>query len=314
MNKFENVDIVASLDAIMRQNTGFYQSDFEIDKEILQKAAASPAVEDRRLLWLSRPSGTYCFRERDVFLKDTRQYTTWKFYGEQTRDKVLAYALELTGSENGKIKGNIYELDYQQHFKHVKEQALPADTVTLFYEQGNKAHPAKQSYDATPDPTLGEFVRGEAQPNDPEALRYVLQEERRSREQLKPGNFKEHIAALQVGRIEQEARRIVAEMKQLNSPNNPEKTHFMVELSPHFTALASSRDTDRLLSMLPYKALSLSTLKGRYGIYAFLPKGENRDKEVRKPRPSVRAQLAADKETAAPKKAAAKQKNHDMEV
>ena len=29
MNKFENVDIFASLDAIMRQNTGFFQSDFD---------------------------------------------------------------------------------------------------------------------------------------------------------------------------------------------------------------------------------------------------------------------------------------------
>ena len=42
MNKFENVDIIASLDAIMRQNTAFYQNDFEIDKEMFQKAAASP--------------------------------------------------------------------------------------------------------------------------------------------------------------------------------------------------------------------------------------------------------------------------------
>ena len=38
MNKFENVDIFASLDAIMRQNTGFFQSDFDIDKEIIAKA------------------------------------------------------------------------------------------------------------------------------------------------------------------------------------------------------------------------------------------------------------------------------------
>lgn len=30
MNKFENVDIFASLDAIMRQNTGFFQSDAAI--------------------------------------------------------------------------------------------------------------------------------------------------------------------------------------------------------------------------------------------------------------------------------------------
>lgn len=121
MNKFENVDILASLDAIMRQNTAFYQSDFEIDKEIIQRAAASPAAEDKRILWLSRPSGTYCFRERDVFLKDTRQHNTWRFYGEQTRDHILAYAVTITGTEDGKIKGDLYELDYPQHFKHVAE-------------------------------------------------------------------------------------------------------------------------------------------------------------------------------------------------
>ena len=69
LQKFENVDVIASLEAIMKQNTAFYQSDFDIDKQILQKAAVSPIPEDKRLLWFSRPSGTCCFRERDVFLR-----------------------------------------------------------------------------------------------------------------------------------------------------------------------------------------------------------------------------------------------------
>lgn len=99
LQKFENVDVIASLEAIMKQNTAFYQSDFDIDKQILQKAAVSPVPEDKRLLWFSRPSGTCCFRERDVFLKDTRQHNTWRFYGEQTRDTILAYAVELTGTQ-----------------------------------------------------------------------------------------------------------------------------------------------------------------------------------------------------------------------
>ena len=81
MQKFENVDILACLDAVMKQTTGFYQSDFEIDKKIIHKAAASPNREDRLLLWLSRPSGTHCFRERNVFLKDTRPYNTCKCHG-----------------------------------------------------------------------------------------------------------------------------------------------------------------------------------------------------------------------------------------
>ena len=122
------------------------------------------------------------------------------------------------------------------------------------------------------------------------------------------------IAALHDGLIETEARRIVREMKRHDTPNSPNKTHFMVELSPAFMQLANTKDIDRLFSMLPYKTLSFSKIEGRHGTYALIDKGENRDREIRKPRPSIRAQLKADKAKTAPKKAAAKTKNHDMEV
>ena len=265
------------------------------------------------LLWLSRPSGTHCFRERDVFLKDTRPYNTWKFHGEQTRDRILAYAVELTGRERGKIRGNLYELDYKQHYERVKAKALPADTNALIYEYGRVEQPAKQWFNGNDHPQYGKFERFEAQPNDPEALRDILQEERRSREQLSPGDFKAHIAALRDGLIEAEARRIVAEMKRQYSPNSPNKTHYMTELAPAFMMLASSKDTDRLFSLLPYKTLTFSKIEGRHGIYALIDKNENRDRDIRKPRPSIRAQLAADKKKAAPKRAA-KTKHHEMEV
>lgn len=48
MQRFDNVDVFASLNALMRQNTGFYQSDLEIDKEIIARAAASPDAADKR--------------------------------------------------------------------------------------------------------------------------------------------------------------------------------------------------------------------------------------------------------------------------
>ena len=314
LQKFENVDVIASLEAIMKQNTAFYQSDFDIDKQILRKAALSLIPEDKRLLWFSRPSGTCCFRERDVFLKDTRQHNTWRFYGEQTRDTILAYAVELTGTEQEKIKGNLYELDYLQHFREVIEKSIPADNYTLIYEHGERVQEAGRYFDGTPDPQLGKFERFEAQPNDPEALHFLMREEKRSYDRLKPGDFKAHIAALRDGLIETEARRIVREMKRHYEPNSPNKTHFMAELSPAFMRLAATKDTDRLFSMLPYKTLSFSKIEGRHGTYALIDKGENRDREIRKPRPSIRAQLKADKAKTAPKKAAAKTKNHDMEV
>jgi hypothetical protein len=86
-----------------------------------------------------------------------------------------------------------------------------------------------------------------------------------------------------------EAQRIVAGLKDLSAPNSPNKTHFMVELSPYFVQIASSKDTDRLFSMLPYKTLSFSQIKDRHGTYALIGKDENRDRQIRKPRPSVRA-------------------------
>ena len=192
---------------------------------------------------------------------------------EQTSDRVLAYAIELTGKERGKIKGNLYELDYSKHYERVKEKELPADTVKLIYEHGERVQEAGRYFDGTPDPQLGKFERFEAVPNDPDALQSLLQEERRSREQLSPGDFKAHIAALRDGLIETEARRIVREMKRHYEPNSPNKTHFMAELSPAFMRLAATKDTDRLFSMLPYKTLSFSKIEGRHGTYALIDKG-----------------------------------------
>ena len=314
LNKFENVDVFASLEAVMKQNTGFYQSDFDIDKKIIAEKAASSDPADKTLLWFCRPSGTHCFRERDVFLNGTAGHNTWCFYKEQTRDRILAYAVELTGRERGRIKGSLYELDYAQHYERVKGMSLPADTVKLVYEHGESYIPAGKYFTGNPDPQLGKFERFEAVPNDPDALRHLLQEERRSRERLSSGNFKEHTAALHDGLIETEARRIVSDMKRLYEPNSPDKSHFMVELSPPFMRLASEKDTDRLFSMLPYKTLSFSKVGDRHGIYALIGRDENRDKEIRKPRPSIRVQLAQDAKKTAPKKAAAKSKNHELEV
>ena len=314
MQKFENMDVIAALEAIMHQNTAYYQSDFAYDIKMLREAARSDQPEDKLLLWLSRPSGTFCFRERDVLLKDTQAYNTWKFCGEQTHDRILAYAVELTGTANGTVQGNLYELDYQQHFQHIREVALPVGANRLIYESGMREIGPKEHFDSRSDKYFGEFVRYEMQPRDPELLQSAIRQEQRSREPARLGDFKEHLAALHTGLIEAEAQRIVTDMKRLAAPNSPDKNHFMVEVSPYFTKLASSRDTNRLLAMLPYKSLHLFSVKDRFGIYALIDKNENRDKGIHKPRASVRKQLSETKQAASPKKAAARSKQHEMEV
>ena len=229
MQKFENMDVIAALEAIMHQNTAYYQSDFAYDIKMLREAARSDQPEDKLLLWLSRPSGTFCFRERDVLLKDTQAYNTWKFCGEQTHDRILAYAVELTGAANGTVQGNLYELDYQQHFQHIREAALPVGANRLIYESGMREIGPKEHFDSRPDKYFGEFVRYEMQPRDPELLQAAIRQEQRSRESAQPGDFKEHLAALHTGLIEAEAQRITADMKRMAAPNSPDKNHFMVE-------------------------------------------------------------------------------------
>ena len=206
MQKFENMDVIAALEAIMHQNTAYYQSDFAFDIKMLREATRSDQPEDKLLLWLSRPSGTFCFRERDVLLKDTQAYNTWKFCGEQTHDRILAYAVELTGTANGTVQGNLYELDYQQHFQHIREVALPVGANRLIYESGMREIGPKKHFDSRPDKYFGEFVRYEMQPRDPELLQAAIRLEQRSREPARPGDFKEHLAALYTGLIEAEIR------------------------------------------------------------------------------------------------------------
>ena len=188
----------------------------------------------------------------------------------------------------------------------IRDAALLVGANRLIYESGMREIGLKEHFDSRSDKYFGEFVRYEMQSRDPELLQAAIRQEQRSRESAQPGDFKEHLAALHTGLIEAEAQRIVADMKRLAAPNSPDKNHFMVEVSPYFTKLASSRDTDQLLAMLPYKSLHLSSVKDRFGIYALVDKNENRDKNIRKPRASVRKQLSETKQAASPKKAAAR--------
>ena len=90
----------------------------------------------------------------------------------------------------------------------------------------------------------------------------------------------------------------------------------MAEVSPWFERIASSREQEQLFALLPYKTLYLSSVKDRHGVFAFISKDERRDLSLRKQRHSVRAQLreGQSKKAAAPKKAAAKAKDNDLEV
>ena len=137
--------------------------------------------------------------------------------------------------------------------------------------------PRNDRFEATPDREYGKFVCYEAVPHDPDALRDLLRDESRKRERLKPGNFKEHIGRLSDEKVLAEAQRLSAAFQSLQAPNSPNGTHFVVEVSPWFERIASSKEHERLFALLPYKTLYLSSVKDRHGVFAFISKDERRD-------------------------------------
>ena len=298
------VDLTAKLFGIgLREAAVKLAEDFGLNYDSRQKPSIRPRIREPTPEQKYQKEENHCYKVLTDYFHLLREWE--KKYAPKQPDEEWNPLF---------AEGNLYELDYQQHFQHIREVALPVGANRLIYESGMREIGPKKHFDSRPDKYFGEFVRYEMQPRDPELLQAAIRQEQRSREPARPGDFKEHLAALHTGLIEAEAQRIAADMKRLAAPNSPDKNHFMVEVSPYFTKLASSRDTDQLLAMLPYKSMHLSSVKDRFGIYALVDKKENRDRGIRKPRASVRKQLSETKQAASPKRAAARSKQHEMEV
>ena len=106
------------------------------------------------------------------------------------------HAVELTGIEKGRVTGNLYELDYQKHYKHVKDASVTPGDTKLIYEKGERTQEAGKRITGDADPNLGKFLNFEEQPKDPAALHGVLLEEKHNQHRLNCGNIKEHIETL----------------------------------------------------------------------------------------------------------------------
>lgn len=196
MQKFENVDIIKYLNEIMQIHTKYYQSDFEIDVENLTQAVKKQNLEDRVYLWICRPAGTWCLRERDTFIKGTCEYNIFCFYAEHTQDKILIYAVELISMEKNKVMGNIYELDYLKYYEHVREVSVECGETKLIYENGERKQTVGRRIVVEDNPYLGKFLSFEDQPKDLDALCSVLQKEKSYRAKFKCGDIKTHIEML----------------------------------------------------------------------------------------------------------------------
>ena len=114
--------------------------------------------------------------------------------------------------------------------------------------------------------------------------------------------------------IKAEALNILCKFQDTREPNSPSGTHYMAQVSPDFLARANTKDTDRLMSMLPFQSLSLSTLEGRRGTYALISQDENRFQNLVLRKPSVRKKLQEKSEVSAATKSPGKNKSKGQEL
>lgn len=130
--RFEHVNVIEALRKIMLHNTEYYHSDFEYDMERLQKAAKD-SRESRCFLWLSRGSGTWCFEEREVYIRNTNAFNTWNYYSNSS-ESVKAFAVEIEGLQDKAVIGHVFELDYKAHIDEVQKSTFDAKDVEVVFK------------------------------------------------------------------------------------------------------------------------------------------------------------------------------------
>lgn len=208
--KFENVDVLDALERIVDIHTRYYREDFDLDKELLSKMAASDMVADRHFIWLCRPCGTHSLRERDCYLEESRENKVLHFYLEQTKDPVLAYAVELTGVSDGKVMGNIYELDYPTLVERSKLLTCPIHAVTVSFEDGHTAvipyRERRGEINRLSVKHGGATAFCYAPESERELMTIVLREHTKRSYHATPGDIDEHITALQKGTLRGQLR------------------------------------------------------------------------------------------------------------
>jgi hypothetical protein len=185
MRKYENVDVTAMLGAVMEMNTKNYKSDFKHDIERFREAATKPDGENNHLLWLSRRSGTECCVERDAYLKDIWAHRSWTYWADGETERPCAFAVWIKGMKDGRIMGDIYELDYQKHVQEIRMEACHVAAVSLRFEDGTEMHMPYTEFDKDLERLFakhGPTTWMRCEPKDDEALSQTLDATRKLRE------------------------------------------------------------------------------------------------------------------------------------
>ena len=276
MDKITDTNIIETLREIMETNTVYYKTDFDIYVPHIQAAAEQNDYREKSLLWLSYPSGIVCDSERNVLQQNTYGHNSWRFYHEQTRDRILAYAVDIKNiDKDGNIMGDISELDYHKHAVHVRDVSVPSDYYTVTFKNGVTEKVLKPDFNYE-NYDMREVSHTRSEPNDPGALDALLEQEYENR-LIEPYNITScyyHTERLKDDHAQFEAKRITAELNKIKQPNTPDKKSFRVQLSMYYTENPPRDELKRLFKAMPYKTMKICRFSDIDGTYATVDKHE----------------------------------------
>lgn len=198
--RYKDVDVIDLLGRIAHDHLQHYLSDFEADEKILVEAAGAADREDRMFLWTCRQTGTWCLRERQVYIRDTTAYITYQYYADRADGEVLACAVEVMGMRDGKVMGDVCWLDYRQHSAHIRHCAVAPDRVRVTYEHGEVMQQIGQEILRHGGKQLGRCTAVEYLPASEEALGALLHAERSRRRDARIGDIDELKEKIQGGK------------------------------------------------------------------------------------------------------------------
>lgn len=177
----KKIDIIPFLAGIVAENTRSYQSDFTYDEARLTAAMLEPSQENRTFLWLSRPCGTWCFLEREVFIRESTAHIAWTHY-DYDAAYIKAYRVIVApGREGAFVLGQVKPLNYGEQVKRVKQNAIHAEMVALTFADGTELEIPYAAYSGSFRGLInahGRIERIHYKPGNEDELACVLQMER----------------------------------------------------------------------------------------------------------------------------------------
>lgn len=175
----KNVDVIATLKAILDANTESFKSDFDYDVETFKAVAKNFQCKTRSFFWMSRHCGTWLFKEYDIYLRDSAAYNTWLYYIEQDAGEhpiTVNVVVRKYNEGTDVVLGDIYLLDYSETCRRLKLFAVPADYTEITYEKGTVRSLVSNRVEATL-PKYGKFVSYQIVPNDEHSYAMFLLEQ-----------------------------------------------------------------------------------------------------------------------------------------